>query len=158
MVKYIVLYLNALAKLQNPNKAWRDQALIGNCSTCSHIAWLYQSTKWLALSLLWVWDAVATREVPIKKKVDMKCIQVNVLKNIARMTRRLYVHIMSHKRFRVNLHSVVAWMSTISLLQTDAISEAQVTVTGFESTITLQKKVHPFSQTGQMIKWLNLAK
>ena len=51
---------------------------------------------------------MATREVPVKKKVDMKCIQVNALKNIARMTRRLYVHIMSHKRFRVNLHSVVA--------------------------------------------------
>ena len=31
------------------------------------------------------------REVPAKKKVDMKCIQVNVLKIIARMTRRLYV-------------------------------------------------------------------
>ena len=51
---------------------------------------------------------MATREVPVKKKVDMKCIQVNVLKNIAKMKRRLYVHIMSHKPFRVNVHSVVA--------------------------------------------------
>ena len=51
---------------------------------------------------------MATGEVPVKKKVGMKYIQVNALKNIAKMTRRLYVHIMSHKRFRVNLHSVVA--------------------------------------------------
>ena len=51
---------------------------------------------------------MATIDVPVKEKVDMKCIQVNVLKNIARMTRRFYVHIMSHKRFRVNLHSLVA--------------------------------------------------
>ena len=51
---------------------------------------------------------MATREVPVKKKVDMKCIQVNALKNIARITRRLYVHIMSHERFRVNPHSIVA--------------------------------------------------
>ena len=136
MVKYIVLCLNALAKLQNPKKASCHQALMGNCSTYSHILWLYQSTKWFAISLLWVWDSVATREVPVKKKVDMKCIQVNVFKNIARMTRRLYVHIMSHKRFRVNLHSVVAWMSTISLLETDAISEVYVTAMAFESTTT----------------------
>ena len=51
---------------------------------------------------------MATREVPVEKKVDMKFIQVNVLKNIVRMKRRVYVLIMSHTRFRVNLHSVVA--------------------------------------------------
>ena len=129
MVKYTVLCLNALAKSQNPKKASRHQALMGNCSTYSHIPWLHQSTKWFVISLLWVWISVATREVPVKKKVDMKCIQVNVLKNIARMARRLNVHIMSHKRFRVNLHSAVAWMSTISLLEVTAI--------GFESTTTL---------------------
>ena len=54
-----------------------------------------------------VLDSGVAREIPVEKKVDMKCIQVNALKNIARMTGRLYV-IMSHKRFRVNLHSVVA--------------------------------------------------
>ena len=58
---------------------------------------------------VWVLDSAATREVPVEKKVDMKCIQVNVLKNIVRMTNmRLYVLIMSHTCFRVNLHSVVA--------------------------------------------------
>ena len=115
--------LNALAKLQNQKKASHHQALMGNCSTCSHISWLYQYTKWFAINSLWVWESVAAREGPIKKKVDMKCIQVNVLKNKARMARRLYIHIMSHKRFTFNLHSVIAWMSTISLLKTDAISE-----------------------------------
>ena len=67
MVKYIVLCLNALAKLQNPKKASRHQASMGNCLTCSHI-------PWFAISLLWVWDSVATIEVPVKEKVDMKCI------------------------------------------------------------------------------------
>ena len=54
---------------------------------------------------------MALRGVPFEKKVDMKCMQVNVLKNIARMTRRLYALIMSHTCFRVSLHSVVARMS-----------------------------------------------
>ena len=51
---------------------------------------------------------MATREVSVNKKIDLNFIQVNVLKNIARMTRKLYVLAMSHMRFRVNLHSVVA--------------------------------------------------
>ena len=51
---------------------------------------------------------MATREVPVDKKVDLKFFQVNVLENIARMTRRLYVLVVSHTRFRVNLHSGVA--------------------------------------------------
>ena len=50
---------------------------------------------------------MTTRDVPLVKKVDMKCMQVNVLKNIARMTRRLCVIIMSYTHFRVNLLSVV---------------------------------------------------
>ena len=51
---------------------------------------------------------MATREVSVDKKVDSKFIQVNVLKNRVRMTQRLYVLVMSHTRFRLNLHSVVA--------------------------------------------------
>ena len=35
----------------------------------------------------------------------------------------LYVLVMSRMRFRVNLHSIVAWMSRNSLLETGAISE-----------------------------------
>ena len=111
MTKYIVLFLNALAKLQNPKEAYRQPAFMGNCSTCSHIPWPYQSTKWFAISLFQVvcdvWDSVATREMPVDKKVDLKFIKVTLLKNIARMTRRLYVLVMSHTRFRVNLHSVL---------------------------------------------------
>ena len=51
---------------------------------------------------------MATRDLPLAKNVDMKCMQVNVLKSIARITRRLCVLIMSHTHFRVNLHSAVA--------------------------------------------------
>ena len=42
---------------------------------------------------------MATRNVALEKKVDMKFIEVDVLKNIARMTRRLCVLIMSHSHF-----------------------------------------------------------
>ena len=125
--KYIVLCLNALAKLQNPKGPSRHPALMGNCSTCSHMSWPYQSTKWFFISSFQVvyraWDSVATREVPAVEKVDMKCVKVNVLINITRMTRRLYVLIMSHTRFRVTLHSAVASMSRNSLLKTGIISE-----------------------------------
>ena len=51
---------------------------------------------------------MATREVSVDKKVDLKFIQVNVVKNLGRTTKRLYVLVMSRTRFRVNLHSVVA--------------------------------------------------
>ena len=54
---------------------------------------------------------MATREMPLEKKVDMKYMQVNVLKNIASITRTLHVFIMPKTRFRLKLHSVTAWMS-----------------------------------------------
>ena len=79
---------------------------------------------------------MATRDVPLAKKVDIDCMQVNVLKNIARMARRLCVLIMSYTHFRVNLHSVVARLLRNSLIETDAISEVYVTATGFESKTT----------------------
>ena len=63
------------------------------------------------------------RYLCLEKKVDMKCMQLNAIKNTARVTRRLCVFIMSHTRFRVNLHSVVAQMSKNSLFKTDVISE-----------------------------------
>ena len=46
----------------------------------------------------------------------------------------LYVIIMSRKGLRVNLHSIVAWMSKNSLLKTGAISEVEETAKGFEPT------------------------
>ena len=42
----------------------------------------------------------------LEKKVGMKCMQLNVLKNVARMTRTLCFLIMSHTHFKVNLHFV----------------------------------------------------
>ena len=44
-----------------------------------------------------------TSNMPLQKKVDMKYMRVNVLKNIARVARRLCTFIMSHTYFRVNL-------------------------------------------------------
>ena len=110
--KYTVLCLSALAKLQNTRGASHHPALIGNCPTCSLMPWPYQSTKWFVISLSQVvcgaWDSVASREVPLEKKVDMKGMQVNIIKNIARVPRRLYVLIMLHTHVRLNLNSVVA--------------------------------------------------
>ena len=109
MTKCIVLCLNALAKLQNPKEVSRHPALMGNCSTCSHMPWPYQSTKWFVISLFQVvcdvWDSVARREVSVDKKVELKFIQVNALKNIARMTRRLYGL------------SILEWIYTLQLLE-----------------------------------------
>ena len=51
---------------------------------------------------------MATREMPLEKKVDVKYMQVNVLKNIASITRTLHVFIMPKTRFRLKLHSVTA--------------------------------------------------
>ena len=51
---------------------------------------------------------MAMGEVSADKKVDLKFIQVTLHKIIATVTRRLFVFVMSHTIFRVNLHSVVA--------------------------------------------------
>ena len=96
-ILFIVLCLNALAKLQSARRASRHPALIGNCPTCNHMPWPYQSTKWFVISTLRVMckalDSVATRQVPFEKNFDMKCIQVNVLKNVARRRRFLSCYI-----------------------------------------------------------------
>ena len=110
--KHVALWSSHLAKLQNARGASHHPALMGNCLTCSHMLWPYQFTKWFVITpsqvVCGAWDLVASRGVPLEKKVDMEFMQVNVLKNVARMTRRLYVLIMPHTRFRLNLHSVVA--------------------------------------------------
>ena len=46
-----------------------------------------------------------------------------LLKKLFSISFSLYVIIMSRTRFRVNLHSIVAWMSRNSSLETSAISE-----------------------------------
>ena len=66
--------------------------------------WPYQSTEWFVISPFQVvckaWYSVATREVPLEKKVDTKYIQVNVLRNIASMTKRgddILIHYIGRK-------------------------------------------------------------
>ena len=48
----------------------------------------------------------------------------------------LYALIMSRTRSRVNSHSIVAWMSRNSLLETGTKSEVQVTATRLEPITT----------------------
>ena len=73
--KYIVLCLNALAKLQNARGACHHSVLMGNWPTCSHMSWHYQSTKRFVISpfhAVWgAWDSVATRKVPRERKVTL---------------------------------------------------------------------------------------
>ena len=49
---------------------------------------------------------------------------------------RLFVLIMSHTHFRVNLHSVVDGMSMRSLLKTSTISKDQINAWEIDSTTT----------------------
>ena len=89
--KYIVLCLNAFAKLQSTTRAFRAPVFMRNCSICSHLPWPYQSIECYVISPLQVMcrapDSVATRKVLLEKKFDMKYMQVNVLINIASMTK-----------------------------------------------------------------------
>ena len=48
----------------------------------------------------------------------------------------LYVIIMSRMRFRVNPHSMVAWMLGNSMLKTSAKSEVEVTAAGLQTAAT----------------------
>ena len=56
------------------------------------MCWSYQSTEWFIISPFQVvcraWDSVATRELPLEKKVDTKYMQVNVMRNMASVTKK----------------------------------------------------------------------
>ena len=56
---------------------------------------------------------------------NLNTIDLNICLNHGSIYRFnwLYVLIMSHTRFRVNLHSIVTWMLRNSLLETGGISE-----------------------------------
>ena len=64
-----------------------------------------------------------------KLQPDCNCFSIgNLMSAVAALFsantyQRLYVLIMSRTHFRVNLHSIFAWMSRNSLLETGAISE-----------------------------------
>ena len=139
----------------------RHAALMGNCPTCSHMSWSYQPIKWFAISPLHVvrgtWDSVATSNTPLEKKVDMKCMRVNVLKNIARVTRRLCVRILEwvYTLFRVNLHSVVVWMCEGAPCSKQT---QYLTLKWLQRDSNRQPLSQQFSQTSHMVKCLNFAK
>ena len=69
IVKQWIFILSSIA-----NRFWNK----ANCPTCNLVPWPYQSTKWFVISPFQVvseaWDFVATREVPLEKTVDMKCM------------------------------------------------------------------------------------
>ena len=126
--KFITSCLDALAELRNTRGASRYAALMGNYPTFSYMLGPTNRLNDLLSvrcrcctghEILWPRE----RSLCLQKKVEMKCMQLNALKNIARMTRSVCVLVISHTHFRVNLHSVVAWISRNSLLKTGAISE-----------------------------------
>ena len=65
----------------------------------------------------------------------------------------LYVLAMSRTRFRVNRHSIVAWMSRSSLLEAGAESEGEVTATG-QNHLVLKRTLNHLAR---LAKWLSCA-
>ena len=63
----------------------------------------------------------------------------------------LYVIIMSRTRFRVNLHSTVAWMSRQSLIETGAISGIYMATMGFDHFVCKWTLNH----LAKLAKWLS---
>ena len=126
-IMLLYFFLNPADKFQDASGASCHTALICKCPTCSHMSYLSPISPPNGLVSLLVcsrWCAgheILWERVLLEKKVDMKCMLVNVLKNTAR--RLISCLVMSHACFRVNLHSVVSWMSRNSLLETDPISE-----------------------------------
>ena len=72
---YSIVLLNVFVKLQNAGVAYHHSVLMGNCPTCSHMAWPYQSTEWSVISPFQVMcrarDSVTTRDVPLEKKNEI---------------------------------------------------------------------------------------
>ena len=82
---------------------------------------------------------LCSRSFHIFQNIPLKYSSLSTYVQIILKRLWLYVIIMSHMRFRVNLNSwfgesasIVAWMSSNSLLETDPISEVGATATGFE--------------------------
>ena len=69
------IVLTALAKLQSTRRASRHPTLTDKWPGCNYIRWPCQSTNWFSVSpfhvLCGAWDSVATREVPLEKKVNI---------------------------------------------------------------------------------------
>ena len=126
-----------------------------NCPTCSHMPWSYQSTKWFVISPLHVvrgtWDSVTTSNMSLEKKVDMKCIQVNVLSKGEKETVFLSCHI-----------CILQWICTPYLRECEGAPCSKQT--RYLKLKWLQRDSNPqplsqqFNQNGQMVKWLNFAK
>ena len=81
------------------------------------------------------WDSLHAR---LNSHYKARSYKKKKHRNIKAYRKWLYIIIMSRTRFRVNLYSIVAWMSRNSLLKTDAKSEVWVFVyelrgCGFES-------------------------
>ena len=74
-----------------------------------------------------------------------------VLVNIAYISNiNLFVLVMSHMCFRVNPHSIVAWMSRNSLLEAGAKSEVErLKLNSNPQPFSSLTNTQPFSQTGQ---------
>ena len=131
----------------------RHLALMGNCPTCSHslgpINRLFHY-QWFVTSLLvrGTIDSVATSNMPLEKKVDMKYMRVNVLKNIARVTRRLCAFIMSHTYFRVNL--LCSCVNVKELL-----ARKRRDIWRWSGCHGIQTHNYLASKLAKMVKWLN---
>ena len=83
-------------KFQNARGASSHPAFVDIFWTCSHRVYPYQSSEWIVITLLHEMfktrDFVAIREVPLEKNVELKCMQVNILKSVKRMTQNVVTY------------------------------------------------------------------
>ena len=86
----------------------------------SFLSWLYT----IHVNVITIGDVFSECSITLDVIHTRKCTAVMKIfpRFIGNTSNPLYAFIMSRTRFRVNLHSIVAWMSRNFFLETDAIS------------------------------------
>ena len=86
----------------------------------SFLSWLYT----IHVNVITIGDFFSECSITLDVIHTRKCTAVMKIfpRFIGNTSNPLYAFIMSRTRFRVNLHSIVAWMSRNFFLETDAIS------------------------------------
>ena len=92
----------------------------------SYLDFLYNSLSILSLDFLNFWKSLSLAYSFSKTSLSNHFWVFHFIRYV--IVNNMILHI-DNTRFRVNLHSIIAWISRNSLLETDAISEFQVIAT-----------------------------
>ena len=152
--------------------ASRHPALMVNYPTFSFMPWPYQSINGL-LPLRSRWcaghEVLWSRErcLCLEKKVDLKCMQLNALKNIARMTRRLSILTMSLRILEWICTLYFKWLRLAALCSCLNIKELRAQSRRDTWSLSdcngirthnhvIRKRTH--NHSAKLARWLNFAK